>query len=101
MLVKGNVTINGNVNIYYPGDEEDRVKKAKDKLINLLWNKRNSPAWGGKKHWEKMLDLYMMHKYNEMFLEILGMSENKQEKTKEKALSYLMTIINADDYWYV
>lgn len=92
ITVHGNITINGNVYINSnPSDEE--VSIAKDKFLELLYNKRNKPSWGGRTGWNEMLEDYLMGRYWKLYRRILGMTNNKQTRSKEKALSYLETII--------
>lgn len=94
IIIHGNITINGNVYIgtdLHPSKEE--VSTAKDKFLELLYNKRNNPSWGGRAGWNEMLEDYMMGRYWKLYSRIMNMTENKQTRSKEKALSYLETII--------
>ena len=88
IIINGNITINGNVHI---NETEDKVSKAKDKLLNILFCKRKDPNWGGRDAWIEMLDMYFMGDYE-------GVSERistfKDGRSKAKALECLCIIIS-------
>lgn len=85
--ISGSVTINGNVII---NGSEDKVSKAKDKFLNILFYKRNCADWGGREGWVEMLDMYFFGNYETLCDHI---SNFKDGKSKEKAISCLRTII--------
>lgn len=88
IIINGGVTINGNVTINNENEEE--VSKAKDKLLNILFYKRNNSDWGGREGWIEMLDMYFFGNYEGLCDHI---STFKDGKSKEKAISCLQTII--------
>lgn len=88
IIINGGVTINGNVHI--SGDAESAVSKAKDKLLNILFHKRNNSDWGGREGWVEMLDMYFFGNYKALCDHI---NTFKDGKSKEKAISCLQTII--------
>ena len=90
IIINGNITINGNVHI---SESADKVSKAKDRLLDILFHKRNCADWGGREGWIEMLDLYFIGAYELIYENI---SEFKDSATKAKALECLQTII-ADD----
>lgn len=87
IIINGNITINGNVHI---NDKADEVSKAKDKLLDTLFYKRNCADWGGREGWVEMLDMYFMGSYEALYEHI---NSFKDSKSKEKALSCLHPII--------
>ena len=87
LIINGNITINGNVNI---NDKSNKISKAKDDLLNVLYHKRNCADWGAREGWTQMLDWYFVGAY-ELLSEHI--SEFKNSISKAKALSCLNIII--------
>lgn len=90
------VTINGNVGgnvtiIVNNGAKMDtqEVSVAKDKLIELLYNKRDWDKFNGREGWERMRYLYEMREYGKLRMYLLGLPETG---SKFKALGYLDVI---------
>ena len=92
LIINGNITINGNVNI---SEKSDEISKAKDDLLNVLYHKRNCADWGAREGWTQMLDWYFVGAY-----ELLNehISEFKNSISKAKALECLRIIIAANAF---
>ena len=87
------VTINGNVNgnvtiIVNNGAKMDtpEVSEAKDKLVKLLYDKRDWDKFNGREGWARMRYLYEMREYDQLRVYLLGLPETG---SKFKALGYL------------
>ena len=87
------VTINGNVNgnvtiVVNNGARMDtpQVSEAKDKLVELLYNKRDWAKFNGREGWAKMRHMYELGYYDELRMYLLGLPETG---SKFKALGYL------------
>jgi hypothetical protein len=90
------VTINGNVNgnvtiIVNNGAKMDtpQVSEAKDKLVELLYKKRDWDKFNGREGWARMRYLYEMREYDQLRIYLYGLPETG---SKNKALSYLSVI---------
>lgn len=87
IIIKGNITINGNV---YINEDVDKISKARDMLLNILFHKRNCADWGSRDGWTQMLDWYFIGAYELLHQHI---SEFKDSVSKKKALECLSLII--------
>lgn len=75
-------------------NNEDRVSKAKDKLLRKLFYVRNNDeVMGGYKIWCQLLDWYFMWEYQKMYDYIASYNTNDEE-TCTKCLRYLEIIMN-------
>ena len=90
------VTINGNVGgnvtiIVNNGAKMDtpQVSEAKDKLVELLYNKRDWDKFNGREGWARMRYLYEMREYDQLRLYLYGLPDTG---SKDKALGYLSII---------
>ena len=90
------VTINGNVggNVTIIVNNAARmdtpeVSVAKDKLVDLLYKKRDWDKFNGREGWAKMRHLYELGYYDELRVYLLGLPETG---SKFKALGYLDVI---------
>lgn len=89
VIVHGNVYINTKPHI-----DESKVSIAKDKFVELIYNKRDKKSWASRKEWQDLLEDYLCGRYWDCYNKIVALNTT-QVKSKEKALGYLQTIITA------
>lgn len=94
-----NITINNNeggvVNVY---NAEDRVSQAKDLLRNLMYYARHKETMGGYEGWLKLVSLYNVEDYEEMYEFIESfVGKGRGGKTRNECLNCLLIIMNGGD----
>ena len=80
---------NSIVNIY---NDNDAVSKAKDELLTKLYYARNKPTMGGYDAWIRLLDMYYMGNYIDMY-KFIESCHGKGGKTRNECLKNLESII--------